>query len=272
MGERRTHGHSIQPQLRRTGQAVVAPQVAQWAERRLCDVHAVTAPWRTSASSSLSPCSWLPRYSKCSTLSRASLPTYTLSRADSATRLLAVFTALSVSVPSRDRCVRQPSHHRATWTLIPRCLVNSRPHESHLWERPSVATSASVVASTRTGLWTCIALFFLMEITIAASVMEPVASAVTRVEASAAFSSTRTASSAYSNLLTRIALSASPTTIPELTTSWSLKILSRPAMKHTGEKISPCNTPRSMLNGSDNMLSPLGCLMRTTPVAAAKIA
>ena len=30
-------------------------------------------------------------------------------------------------------------------------------------------------------------------------------------------------------------------------------------MKHTGEKISPCNTPRSMLNGSDNMLSPLGC-------------
>ena len=43
-------------------------------------------------------------------------------------------------------------------------------------------------------------------------------------------------------------------------------------MKHTGEKISPCNTPRSMLNGSDNMLSPLGCLMRTTPVAAAKIA
>ena len=39
-------------------------------------------------------------------------------------------------------------------------------------------------------------------------------------------------------------------------------------MKHTGEKISPCNTPRSMLNGSNNMLSPLGCLTRTTPVAA----
>ena len=34
--------------------------------------------WRTSASFSPSPCSWLPRYSKCSTLSRASLPTYTL--------------------------------------------------------------------------------------------------------------------------------------------------------------------------------------------------
>ena len=43
-------------------------------------------------------------------------------------------------------------------------------------------------------------------------------------------------------------------------------------MKHTGENISPCNTPRSMLNGSDNTFSPLGFLMRTTPVAAAKIA
>ena len=115
-------------------------------------------------------------------------------------------------------------------------------------------------------------LLFLMEISIAASIMEPVASAVTRFEARAAFSSTRAASSAYSNLLTRIALSASPTTIPELGTSCSLKILSRPAMKHTGENISPCNTPRSMLNGYDNTFSPLGCLMRTTPVAAAKIA
>ena len=199
---------------------------------------ATSMRWRTSASSSPSPCSWLPRYSKCKTLSRASLPTYTLSRAASATRLLAVFTALSVSVPRRDRWVRPPSHHRAMWTLSPRCLVNSRPHESHLWERPSVATSASVVASTRIGLCTCIALLFLMEISIAASIMEPVASAVTRVEASAAFSSTRAASSAYSNLLTRIALSASPTTIPELGTSCSLKILSRPAMKHTeGEYI-----------------------------------
>ena len=41
----------------------------------------------------------------------------------------------------------------------------------------------------RIGLWTCIALLFLMEITIAASIMEPVASAVMQVEASAAFSS-----------------------------------------------------------------------------------
>ena len=97
------------------------------------------------------------------------------------------------------------------------------------------------------------------------------ASAVTRVEASAAFSSTRAASPAYSNLLTRIALSASPTAIQELGTSCSLKILSRPAMKHTGENIPPCNTFRSMLNGCDNTFSPLGCLMRTTPVVAAKI-
>ena len=36
--------------------------------------------------------------------------------------------------------------------------------------------------------------------------------------------------------------------------------------------ITPCSTPRAMLNGSDNMLSPLGCLMRMVPVAAAKAA
>ena len=42
MHERRTHGYTIQPQLLRTGQAVVAPQVAECAERRLYYVHAVT--------------------------------------------------------------------------------------------------------------------------------------------------------------------------------------------------------------------------------------
>ena len=49
-------------------------------------------------------------------------------------------------------------------------------------------------------------------------------------------------------------------------------ILSRPAMNDTGEKISPWRTPLSMLNGSDIAIFPLGCLTRTTPVAAVKIA
>ena len=50
------------------------------------------------------------------------------------------------------------------------------------------------------------------------------------------------------------------------------KILSRPAMTETGEKISPWRTPLSMSNGSDIAIFPLGCLTRTTPVAAVKIA
>ena len=43
-------------------------------------------------------------------------------------------------------------------------------------------------------------------------------------------------------------------------------------MNETGEKISPWRTPLSMLNGSDIAIFPLGCLTRTTPDAAVKIA
>ena len=52
--------------------------------------------------------------------------------------------------------------------------------------------------------------------------------------ASSDCSSTRAASSVYSNLLMRIALSTSRATIRELATSCSLNILSMTAMKHTG--------------------------------------
>ena len=100
------------------------------------------------------------------------------------------------------------------------------------------------------------------------------ASAVTRVEASAAFSSTRAASSAYSNLLTRITLSALPTTMPELATLCSLKILSRPAMKHTGERTDvvsaalgwskPCQCP------ADGRLTPPSAFQPRQPTAACR--
>ena len=56
-------------------------------------------------------------------------------------------------------------------------ISNSRPNESNLWERPSVAMLESVLASTRIALWTCIELLFLMKISVAASVTEPVATA-----------------------------------------------------------------------------------------------
>ena len=50
------------------------------------------------------------------------------------------------------------------------------------------------------------------------------------------------------------------------------KILSRPAMNETGEKIYTWRTPLSISNGSDIAIFQLGCLTRTTPVAAVQIA
>ena len=50
----------------------------------------------------------------------------TLSRDASAARLVLDLTALSVKEPTRDRCVRPPSHQRAMCIFRPRSLVNSR--------------------------------------------------------------------------------------------------------------------------------------------------
>ena len=55
-------------------------------------------------------------------------------------------------------------------------------------------------------------------------------------------------------------------------TSWRLNILSSPAMNAIGEKISPCRTPLAMFNGLESAILPSACLVRTTPVAAAKMA
>ena len=98
----------------------------------------------------------------------------------SAARLLAVFTALSVNVPSRERCVRPPSHHIAMRILKPRYLVNSRAQALRLCVKLSDAPLASVVALTLVFLCTCITLLFLIEITIVASSRDPFAIDVTR--------------------------------------------------------------------------------------------
>ena len=111
---------------------------------------AIAMRYRRSASSFPSPCSLLPRYSKLGTFSSGgSLPMTTLSRHASAARLLLDLTALSVKEPTRDRCVRPPSHHRAMCIFRPRHLVNSRAQDSHLCTRLSLATSASVVTLIR---------------------------------------------------------------------------------------------------------------------------
>ena len=101
---------------------------------------AIAMRYRRSASSFPSPCSLLPRYSKLGTFSSGgSLPMTTLSRHASAARLLLDLTALSVKEPTRDRCVRPPSHHRAMCIFRPRDLVNSRAQDSHLCTRLSLA-------------------------------------------------------------------------------------------------------------------------------------
>ena len=161
----------------------------------------------------------------------------TLSRDASAAHLLLDLTTLSVKEPTRDCCVRPPSHQCAMCIFRTRSLVNSRVHDSHLCTRLSFGTSALVVALVRVVLRMCITLLFLVEMIIAASAMEPAASDVTRVVACPASSSMRAASSANLNFATRADCHARVHMIVS-----SMKIRSSPAMKHTGEKISPCST------------------------------
>ena len=120
---------------------------------------------------------------------------------------------------------------------------DSRAHALHLCVKLSDATSASVVALTLVFLCTCITLLFLIEITIADSSSDPFAIDVTRADACSTFSSINAASSAYSSLDTQTVFSPVPRVTPELLMSCRRKILSRPAMNETGEKIFPWRTP-----------------------------
>ena len=73
----------------------------------------------------------------------------------------------------------------------------------------------------------------------AASSSEPFAMAVIRRDASAAFPSNMLAPSAYSSFLTLTVFGYYPTVTPTSETSCKQNILHNPAMKATGEKISP---------------------------------
>ena len=80
------------------------------------------------------------------------------------TRRFAVCTALSASEPRRE-----PSHQRAAWIFIHRCVGNVREQASHLCASFRASTSASVVELTCVLWWICITLLLACDITIAAS-------------------------------------------------------------------------------------------------------
>ena len=109
---------------------------------------------------------------------------------------------------------------------------------------------------------TCIVFVLGTEIIIEASSREPLEMEDRRSEILLAVSSMRLASSAYSRARIRTSCGAVPTVTPESCLSKDENILHRPAMKTTGEKISPCRTPLEMSKWSD-VLSPI----RTHPDA-----
>ena len=186
-----------------------------------------------------------------------------LSRASAARRFV-VCTALSASEPLRERCVTPPARQRAAWIFNPRCVGNVREQASHMCASFRVSTSASVVELTSVLRCICMALLLACDITIAASVREPAASAVTLPLAVAASASTSAASSPYSNSDVMVVLSPSPTATPVFRRSCIRKIWSSPAINATGEKMSPWSTPLEMSNGSESVIVPSGYLRCNT--------
>ena len=197
---------------------------------------------------------------------------YTWVSRASAARRFAVYTALSASEPRRERCVTPPSHQRVAWIFNPRCVGNVRQQASHLCPSSIASTSASVVELTRVLRWIYTTLLLASDINIAAPVREPVESVVTLAVAVSASASASAASSAYSNFDMMVVLPPMPTATPGFWRSCIRKIRSSPAIKAMGEKMSPWSTPLAMSNGSESVIVPSGCLMRTIPVDAANIA
>ena len=102
---------------------------------------------------------------------------------------------------------------------------------------------------------------------IGASSREPRDTAVRRLVATSALLSANPASSAYSRARMRTLFGDSPMVTPASSNvSWAANIFQRPAMKATGEKMSPCRTPREMLKVLEVLLP-----MRTHPEAALNI-
>ena len=139
----------------------------------------------------------------------------TLSRNASAARLLLDLTALSVKEPTRDRCVRPPSHQGAMCIFRPRKYyvellyillayfvkrTGARSTPMHHIELRYISLGGRTRSCRLVDVHH---LAFLVEMIIAASAMEPAASDVTRAVACPASSSMRAASSAYSNFAIR---------------------------------------------------------------------
>ena len=151
--------------------------------------------------------------------------------------LFASLTALSASWPRREagRC---PGRHQRAWcTANPRLVGNVLLHSGQLCGRSRASTSTSVDTGSRYRVCTCMPFDLGADISIEADVLEPLASAETRSEASAAVQSSRPTSSAYSSLLAVTSPREGPP-MPWPAMSCSLKIRSNPSVKHCGLKIS----------------------------------
>ena len=139
----------------------------------------------------------------------------TLSRDASAARLLLDLTALSVKEPTRDRCVRPPSHH----VNIQAAKFGELAAARFTLIRQVEFRYVSLGGCTRSGRLVDVhhLELFLLEMIIAASAMEPAASDVTRAVACTASSSMSAASSAYSNFAMRTVCAPVPTVTPGFT-------------------------------------------------------
>ena len=125
-------------------------------------------------------------------------------------------------------------------------------------------TSASAVHKTLSRLWICIAFVFSNKIDMAASSLEPVEIAESLSEDICTSSSIRPASSANARSDMSTVCGADPRVIPASCTE---KILHSPAMKATGERMSPCRTPLLISNASEYSQLPSAFETRTQPWA-----
>ena len=110
--------------------------------------------------------------------------------------LFASLTALSASWARREagRC---PGRHQRAWSAAnPRLVGNVLLHSGQLCGRSRASTSTSVDTGSRSRVCTCMHFDLGADISIEADVLEPLASAETRSDASVAVQSSRPTSSA----------------------------------------------------------------------------
>ena len=145
--------------------------------------------------------------------------------------LFTSLTALSASWPRREAGRCPGRHQRARCTANPRDVGNVLSHSGQLCGKSRALTSTSVDTGRRSRTCTCMPFDLGTDISIDADVLEPLASAETRSEASIAVQLSRPTSSAYSSLVAVTSPRDGPP-MPWPAMSCSLKIRSNPSVKH----------------------------------------